>query len=915
MGINMGIKFKAIGLFAILTILGTSLSFNKASAAGAFVTLNKFSGNAGAVLVSGGGYSNGETVNIYLKNPSGTPVATATAGTNSLFGPVSVTIPANTAQGNINIIAIGATSQLQATNAYFVVPFSPVITVTSNTNTPLSTITLNGSGFAPGESINLALANATSTVTADSGGAFTDASIVIPAVASNVYILKADGQNSAAEATAFVFIGGFFPSVTPATYYILPGQTLNFSGSGFASNEPVNIFEAAGQTPLKTFNTDQSGNFSAAGNIIIPFNLAGTSQTFSFVGTESHVQTNTTVTVGQFFPSVFPSTYYLNAGQTLTFSGAEFAPGEPVNITAGNNNTVLGTFTTDQSGSYKNVGSVTVPFSLAGTSPIFKLKGSQSGGEADVTITIAPFFPQLSPATYYIHPGETLNLSGDGFAPHEIVDLTAGTTTVKVTTDAEGNFAAAAFKVPFSSQTNLTITATGETSHANTTVNITLAMFFPSAIPSSYYLMPGGSISFSGSGFAQNENVNISLGQTLIGTATADNLGNVITGNFTIAANAAGSSTYALSGAASNATASVTVTIAALKANISADNYYALPGSIVHITGTGFISGETVNITAGAFSTNQTADNTGAIASTAVKIPFGIKTPSIDIVASGASSHTSAHATITLAPFMPQVIPSSYFIAPGSQISFSGGGFAPGETVQYTFNGNGPGLTTADSLGNIKTGALTIPVNTVGNAHYIFTGLLSNQLVAIDIGLSAFNAGIQLSSYYGQGGIPETITGAGFAPGESVAIDFGGNALGPVTTDANGAFQLATNVPFAASGNKIVRATGHDSLAFASATFTQAPVFVSIQLQAYAGKPGTAIDFIGTGYLPNEPVNITTDRTGSTIVHTFNADSSGNFNDSGYMIPNDFTEGTLQLTITGAHSLNPQSIIYFVVHP
>ena len=95
-------------------------------------------------------------------------------------------------------------------------------------------------------------------------------------------------------------------------------------------------------------------------------------------------------------------------------------------------------------------------------------------------------------------------------------------------------------------------------------------------------------------------------------------------------------------------------------------------------------------------------------------------------------------------------------------------------------------------------------------------------------------------------------------------------------------------------------------------SLTVAPVYTSLELSQYAGAPGSAVTFIGTGYLPNEPVQVTTDRTGSAAVATFTADVSGHFTNSSYTIPINFTEGNLTFTVTGTHSFDTKNVVYYV---
>jgi hypothetical protein len=152
----------------------------------------------------------------------------------------------------------------------------------------------------------------------------------------------------------------------------------------------------------------------------------------------------------------------------------------------------------------------------------------------------------------------------------------------------------------------------------------------------------------------------------------------------------------------------------------------------------------------------------------------------------------------------------------------------------------------------------------------------------------------------------------GFSSNEQVAILFGGQNLGTTPTDVSGNFAFDTTVPYLPAGNHEVHATGQSSAVSAMATFTEPQVYVGVELGSYAGAPGSAVTIIGNGFIPGEPVDIMTDRSGATAVYNFNADGTGAFNDSGYVIPLDYIEGTLTITIKGQYSLTPIQIVYYV---
>jgi hypothetical protein len=93
---------------------------------------------------------------------------------------------------------------------------------------------------------------------------------------------------------------------------------------------------------------------------------------------------------------------------------------------------------------------------------------------------------------------------------------------------------------------------------------------------------------------------------------------------------------------------------------------------------------------------------------------------------------------------------------------------------------------------------------------------------------------------------------------------------------------------------------------------TVAQVWTDFELGSYAGAPGTAVNLVGHGYLPNEQVQITTDRTGSTPVATLTTDNTGSFNDSSWKIPAGWAQGKLTITATSQHSFDTKSITYYV---
>lgn len=1150
------------------------LPFHSAFAA-AFITLDNFSGPPTTVNVSGGGWAWGENVSFFINAIAGEPVTTVTTGGDGFFGPLAVPIPVNTPQGPIQIIASGATNNEQPSNTYYIVPFRPSISVTGN-NTPGSRLTIDGAGFAPNEVVRFILnGNTIGQAATDATGSFLAASATVPTVPTGTYQLHGIGQSSNADAVQYFYVGEFFPSVMPSSYYLLPTQALNFSGTGYSPGETIEIFVGQNQTPIATitandqgaftdagniviplsfmgnqlfrlhslvsdrttqievtvgqfnpyaspstyyilpgntimfsgggfaanervkiyadarevgeFTTDSFGTFTDLGGVLIPFEWLGSSRTLRLVGQTGGGVTDVTFTVGQFNSLVSPSTYFITAGQSLTFSGSDFAPGETITITEGDDPTIVATFAAGPTGTFTESGTVTIPFSWANSSRTFHIMGQSSGTRADAIITVAEFSPYASPSTYYLFPGNRISFSGSGFGMNETIAVTANqdtTSLATITADTTGSFTeSGSFTIPFAWRGDQTLHLTGQSSQATAAIDITVASFSPSLTPSTYYVIPGQSLLLSGNGFAPDERVDLIMangptvtvlatstgawldagpfiaplrGSTLHFTASGQSsnattsiditLGNlypsvvpdlwyVMSGNTvtfsgtgfganemitltsngatlgTVSTDAAGSLsnlaittgfgedravTYTFTGSESDAVAEVTITVAALSAYVELDTYYAQPGTAVLVTGAGFAPNESVTISMGSATATGSTDARGNLSATAIAIPLGLPGPTAGIIVTGNTSNVAASTELTLAPFpldvtpstwytapgttvtfsgtgfspnenvnvslggstiapitanatggflssitipvtattgnfvftgaesnasitmsitlagfAPQVTPSTWYTGPGSNVTFSGIDFAAGETVTITLNNAPAGSITVDAAGGFMTDAIVMPFGAT-SAAITFTGSISNAVVMIPITLAPLNPGIQLSTYYAPGGTPLTITGMGFGSNEIVNITVGGQLYASPTTDGNGDFTLTSAVPYQPSGDKTIQATGASSGVSAGAMLTMPPVYVSAQLGAYAGAPGTAVTFIGNGYIPGETISITSDRTGETILHSFTVDAGGTFTNAGFAIPAGFTEGPITFTISGGYSFSPISIIYYV---
>jgi hypothetical protein len=914
---NIKLKAFITGSLAIILVLAPSLPFGSsllahAASTSPYTTLSSFSGNPDVSLtVSGGNYQPNSSIVINAsENNSLVTSDTVAANQNGQYSG-SIQLPVKLAQGNLTVTATQSASGLTSSNSYYVTPFSPTLNTSASSSTPYSTITVSGAGYAPNEVVDLNFAGSTTQVNASASGAFTAAVVKTPNATAGSYQLVGVGVSSGAEAIAYQYINGFFPSASPSSYYVLPQSTLSFTGSGFAPNETVNVSDATSGTVYSSFTTTATGSFTNAGGFTVPSSAAGSTIKFVLAGKTSNASTSASVTVGQYFPNVSPSSYYVMPGSTLSFTGSGFAPNE--SVTVSNSTTVLETVKANAMGNVTATPAITVPTSSFGTNQTFTLTGQSSHGTSSVTVQVGNYNPQASPSTYYAQPGSVLTFTGSGYAPGETVSIVSGTQQIgSFSADQMGNFTAAGSTSIAYSQANTSSSykLVGAVSNNPISFTIGVGQLMTQLTPSSYYVLPHQAFTVSATGFAPNETVTLTSGNSTLSTAKANALGLANFTGISLPASSTGSASLVATGTTSKATATASIGLGSYFPSASLSNYYVKPGSTIQVNGSGFAPNESVTMTDGTLvSKPATSDAMGNVTFTLV-VPFATNsmTNTNTVTLSGSISGATVSTNLTLAPFTPQISPSTYYSQPGTPVSFTGSGFLANEAVSISLNGSPLGTTTADAKGDITTSNYSLPYST--NAVYKFVGQTSGATQTINVGLASFYAGLQLSSYYGDGGSQVTTTGSGFAPNESVTISSGSTTLASATASSLGAFTKIVTIPFSNAANITITATGNSSSAVASTKYTLAQVYNSVGLSSYAVPAGQPVSITGSGFFANEPVTVSSSAT--TNAYTFNADAEGNLKNSGYIIPANTPSGMLTLTISGTESYTTHQITIYV---
>ncbi|MBX4205389.1 MAG: hypothetical protein KW788_04385 [Candidatus Doudnabacteria bacterium] len=816
---------KYVLLVLIVCLLNLLVSPALVQASGAYILLSQYSGQIGSMTsVTGEGFSPLDTVSIYVgTNPM--PMAVTNTSLSGQLGPIAITIPAGVVPETKVDITAKSGSGLNASVAFYVEGYFPTISVSASGNTPFSTVTVAGSGFAPNENIAITMGDFINLSTvSDSHGQFSGSSFKLPMVKADSYIINAQGTISKNKATSYFYVGGFYPNVFPSAFYLIPGQSIKFSGGGFAPGENVQVF--AGSTLVSSFTTDSVGAYKDVGTYTIPTGTASGPLKFRLAGELSKTEVTAEVSVGKFNPQVFPSSYFVLPGDILSFSGIDFAPYEAIRVYEGENPMSLNMITADAKGNFPaNSLGFKIPAEFASTKRTITIVGEVSHMPLELAIGVGKFTPQLSPSSYYVKPGEKIVVDGWNFMPHEDVDLSInGTPADPVTSNKTGNIKLGPVSIPFHIP-NFILSVFGRNSGGKAALNLPVSNYFPTVTAGSYYVKPGDKIWFSGGAFAPGELVNVSVKQpgaaspTTLGTIQTNKDGYLVENSFPVGLKTpTGTSTYTFRGTESDAVSEVKLDIASFVPLISSGNYYPAPGSTIKIWISGFGPFENLAISVNDKPAKTVAANlVGSAGPIELTLPIKQKSAVIKVV--GEDTEISKDITLAMSTFSPVVIASTYYTLPGNQISFTGWGFAPNETVSISNDTAVLGSVTADNTGKFASDKFVIPFTTATSLTYSFAGEESEQVNKVKISLGSFSPYVLLSLYYGKADAAETISGFAFAPNEQVSVKFGSLDLGTVTADAKGSFSVNTTVP-QGSGTITATATGLSSGSLGKNNFT-----------------------------------------------------------------------------------------------
>jgi hypothetical protein len=423
----------------LLTFL-VGLSVRQPDTVGAAgISVSPSSGSPGqTITVSGSGFVDTETVNLFFGNITRNITVSGTNWSES------ITVP-STPGGTLSVSAEGISSGTINTSFTII----PTAALSRNDGSVGSNVNVTGEGFPASQLINIIFGGqSVRSVSSGSNGSF-NSSFAVPSVAAGTHSVSI----------------GAFPPISfrvSSTFTLAPnsgpaGTSVQILGTGFGPSTIVNL--TIGGVPWQFLVADEDGELT--GTLQIP-PLAGGSKSITVSGGSGSATFNVTPTILLSEPAGSP-------GNTIIVTGEGFGANQS-GINVSFDNEIISSVASDARGSWTL--ELTIPPARKGT---YFIKASGGGTEQQTSFRVAPGLFINKPQA---GPGETVTVSGGGFAPNETdIVLKLGDTTVAtgIAANAEGSWDRS-FDVPPLPANSYNLTASGSQTSAGSVIAVRLTI-------------------------------------------------------------------------------------------------------------------------------------------------------------------------------------------------------------------------------------------------------------------------------------------------------------------------------------------------------------------------------------------------------------------------------------------------------
>ena len=741
----------------------------------ATATLSPTRGSVGTeIRISGSNFTSNENVSITFDNQQLSTVGASSTGTFN----TPITVPA-LASGTYNV-KIGNT-------------LSRTFTITSSFSgtpgdgPPGTPITVRGSGFAPNSAVDLTISGVVLSATnSDSTGKIVTTVDIPPNTSGGA---KSIGASSASGSDQTTFI--VTATLSLGQPEAAPGDTVSVNGIGFRSGESGITVTFDGKTVASGISADSQGYWSSS--FSAPDSIAGT-----YTIKSSGVSTSET--------SVRWATLILGAGlriqptsgppgTTVRVSGSGTKSLEPVAVVLGSN-----LASTDITANSQGIWStdITIPSSPSG--PLSVVATGSTSRSTSTNFTVVPAIELSEPQGF---PGSRTTLRGLGFQAHQSsIPVDFGDALVgSATADALGTWSLD-IDIPQVAAGTYPIRVTSSNSSLQILFNITAGVSIAGG-----RLAPGETVTVIGLGFSKYEkDITLRLNDKTEKTGIVADADGSWDTQLLIPMLPAGSYTVSAGGFVTSS-ANIQSDMLILGSSLILNATTGPPGVTVNVNGIGFGSNET--------NLDITYDNIVVIRGVNADI-LGTFSRSFIVPASPGGNHavginrSGRPDEVDIGAVQGFQVHSGLNLEfkegpPGNTIKIFGSGFGSSEqniSVVYDSIPVISGLA-ADSIGSFQT-SFVIPPS--GAGPHLIQAISPFSVASVNPEQSfTVVPTVDLSTNEGSVGQKLMVIGQGFAPENTVRLNYDERTLSSILTDELGSFRIELLVPESNHGDHLIQ--------------------------------------------------------------------------------------------------------------
>ena len=384
---------------------------------------------AGARLnFQGQGFQPDELASVAIENAQGqveAPLDPVTISKDGNVDEVSVVLPDNIGRGEHVLHVTGSASARSARAKFTVAYLTPKITMDTYSVKSNHTFGFTGSGFTPGEFVDVRLGGLggapLARLPSDPQGNVTAQNVPLPLVQAGDYIVYFVGEQSQTPVSVGFNIQGFSPWVVLNSYSLAPYSILGFTGQDFVPGDQVEVYlDKQGPQPLLRVAADANGQFAVRNAFNLP-DLTRGDHELHFVGYKSGANITAKFVVLPFSPSLQLTSYAGRPGTPIAFTGDGWARNETLDVYVGEGRTQVATFRADASGAFNSDGLFRLPIgTVAGGVPL-TVHGVVSQSEVTLWYQALELKPSAELTAYQGPPGTVVAFTGRAFAGGETV--------------------------------------------------------------------------------------------------------------------------------------------------------------------------------------------------------------------------------------------------------------------------------------------------------------------------------------------------------------------------------------------------------------------------------------------------------------------------------------------------------------